>query len=100
MIRRLRIIKEAGNQQMIMEYLRPLFFWIPPPDRPLFQLFYSKAIMGGVAAVSKAFLTFGSYTGVYNMNPFLKILYDTHRTRPLLTGKQNKEYTKDAITMM
>lgn len=49
--------------------------------------------MSGVAAVSKIFMTFGAYTGVYNMNPFLKILYDTDRTRPLLTGKKNKGNT-------
>jgi hypothetical protein len=56
--------------------------------------------MSGVAAVSKVFMTFGSYTGVYNMNPFLKILYDTHRIRPLLTGNQNKGALKGSDTMM
>ncbi|KAF8985283.1 hypothetical protein CPC16_011630 [Podila verticillata] len=45
----------------------------------------STMVMCAVAAVSKTFMTFGSYTGVHNMNPFLKILYDPQRTRPILT---------------
>jgi hypothetical protein len=62
------------------------------PTTLFFQLTSnSKAVMSGVAAVSKIFMTFGSYTGVYNMNPFLKILYDPHRTRPILTGMKKNE---------
>ncbi|KAF9346876.1 hypothetical protein BGX26_001621 [Mortierella sp. AD094] len=56
-----------------------------PSEKGLWSV-ASTVVMCGVAAVSKTFLTFGAYTGVYNMNSFLKILDDPHRTRPILTG--------------
>ncbi|KAG0361814.1 hypothetical protein BGZ54_008926 [Gamsiella multidivaricata] len=55
-----------------------------PPEKGWWNV-ASTMVMCGVAAVSKTFMTFGAYTGVYNMNPFLKVLYDPHRTRPILT---------------
>ncbi|KAF9408637.1 hypothetical protein BGZ94_002241 [Podila epigama] len=57
----------------------------------------SKFVMRGVAAVSKTFLTFGAYTGVYNMNSFLKILYDPHRTRPILTVTNHASTADDPL---
>ncbi|KAG0305746.1 hypothetical protein BGZ98_003636 [Dissophora globulifera] len=53
--------------------------------------------MCGVGAVSKTFMTFGAYTGVHNMNPFLKILYDPHRTRPILTVTNHTSTADDPL---
>ncbi|KAF9318194.1 hypothetical protein BG003_011671 [Podila horticola] len=55
-----------------------------PPESKIWGM-TSTMVMCAVAAVSKTFMTFGSYTGVHNMNPFLKILHDPYRTRPILT---------------
>lgn len=60
----------------------------------------STMVMCGVAAVSKTFMTFGSYTGVHNMNPFLKILYDSKRTRPILTGTHNRSEPFSYVIMI
>ncbi|KAF9547722.1 hypothetical protein EC957_007887 [Mortierella hygrophila] len=73
------------------------FYEIYNPSEKGLWAFGSKAIMGGVAAVSKIFMTFGSYTSVYNMNPFLKILYDTDRTRPLLTVTNHTSTADDPL---
>ncbi|KAF9437278.1 hypothetical protein BGZ76_001340 [Entomortierella beljakovae] len=57
----------------------------------------SVMVMCGVATVSKTFMTFGAYTGVYNLNPFLKILYDQHRTRPILTVTNHTSTADDPL---
>ncbi|KAF9988505.1 hypothetical protein BGZ75_009279 [Mortierella antarctica] len=57
----------------------------------------STLVMCGVAAVSKTFMTFGAYTGIHNMNPFLKILYDPHRTRPILTVTNHSSTADDPL---
>ncbi|KAF8983874.1 hypothetical protein BGZ46_009331 [Entomortierella lignicola] len=54
-------------------------------------------VMSGVAAVSKTFLTFGAYTKVYNMNTFLKVLYDPNRTRPILTVTNHTSTADDPL---
>lgn len=53
--------------------------------------------MCGVAVVSKTFMTFGAYTALYNLNPFVKILFDPNRTRPILTGKQHCSVTLESM---
>ncbi|KAH7053734.1 acyltransferase-domain-containing protein [Linnemannia elongata] len=73
------------------------FYEIYNPSEKGLWSFGSKAVMSGVAAVSKIFMTFGAYTGVYNMNPFLKILYDTDRTRPLLTVTNHTSTADDPL---
>jgi len=73
---------------------------IPPPTDPWLTvivfclLLYSSVVMCGVAAISKTFMTFGSRTELYNLNPFLNILFDPQRTRSILTGKPNSRGKK------
>ncbi|KAG0214299.1 hypothetical protein BGX28_002407 [Mortierella sp. GBA30] len=67
-----------------------------PSERGLWS-YTSTLVMCGVAAVSKTFMTFGAYTGVHNMNPFLKILYDPDRTRPILTVTNHASTADDPL---
>ncbi|KAF9578911.1 hypothetical protein BGW38_005062, partial [Lunasporangiospora selenospora] len=62
-----------------------------------FWKFTSSVVMSGVGAVSKTFLTFGSYSGVYNLNPFLNILCDPQRTRPILTVTNHTSTADDPL---
>ncbi|KAF9084094.1 hypothetical protein BGX23_010848 [Mortierella sp. AD031] len=73
------------------------FYEIYNPSEKGLWSFTSTAVMCGVAAVSKTFMTFGAYTAVYNMNPFLKILYDSHRTRPILTVTNHASTADDPL---
>ncbi|KAF9969024.1 hypothetical protein BGZ73_008819, partial [Actinomortierella ambigua] len=56
-----------------------------PPKNSFFWNLASTVVIGGVGTVSKIFMTFGAYTAVYNMQPFLNTLFDKTRTRPILT---------------
>ncbi|KAI9240134.1 hypothetical protein MVEG_10582 [Podila verticillata NRRL 6337] len=67
-----------------------------PPESKIWGM-TSTMVMCAVAAVSKTFMTFGSYTGVHNMNPFLKILYDPQRTRPILTVTNHTSTADDPL---
>ncbi|KAI1320107.1 hypothetical protein EDD11_002079 [Mortierella claussenii] len=67
-----------------------------PSEKGLWSV-ASTMVMCGVAALSKVFMTFGAYTGVHNMNPFLKVLYDPHRTRPILTVTNHASTADDPL---
>ncbi|KAG0049731.1 hypothetical protein BGZ83_005438 [Gryganskiella cystojenkinii] len=73
------------------------FYSIYNPPETTFWTMTSTLVMCGVAAVSKTFMTFGSYTGVHNMNPFLKVLYDPQRTRPILTVTNHSSTADDPL---
>ncbi|GJJ76384.1 monolysocardiolipin acyltransferase [Entomortierella parvispora] len=73
------------------------FYGLYNPPETAFWSLTSTMVMCGVAAVSKTFMTFGSYTGVHNMNPFLKILYDSNRTRPILTVTNHSSTADDPL---
>ncbi|KAF8926846.1 hypothetical protein BGZ47_002494 [Haplosporangium gracile] len=94
---------KADPSSILLQYPRSSvdhiheFYEIYNPSEKGLWNFGSKAVMSGVAVVSKVFMTFGSYTRVYNLNPFLKILYDTHRTRPLLTVTNHASTADDPL---
>ncbi|KAI8358152.1 acyltransferase-domain-containing protein [Mortierella sp. GBAus27b] len=67
-----------------------------PPERGLWSA-ASSVVMSGVAAIGKTFMTFGAYTSVYNLNPFTDILFDSHRTRPILTVTNHASTTDDPL---
>ncbi|KAF9915292.1 hypothetical protein BX616_006505 [Lobosporangium transversale] len=67
-----------------------------PPEKGLWNL-ASMMVMCGVGAISKTYMTFGSYTSIYNLNPFLKTLYDPHRTRPILTVTNHASTADDPL---
>ncbi|KAF9922664.1 hypothetical protein FBU30_007229 [Linnemannia zychae] len=73
------------------------FYGIYNPSEKGLWSFGSKTVMCGVAAVGKVFMTFGAYTEVYNMDRFLKILYDRHRTRPILTVTNHASTADDPL---
>ncbi|KAF9191082.1 hypothetical protein BGZ51_007791 [Haplosporangium sp. Z 767] len=73
------------------------FYSIYNPSEKGLWSFTSTMVMCGVAAVSKTFMTFGAQTSVYNMNSFLKTLYDPHRTRPILTVTNHLSTADDPL---
>ncbi|KAG0269049.1 hypothetical protein DFQ27_004981 [Actinomortierella ambigua] len=68
-----------------------------PPKDSFFWNLASTAVIGGVGTVSKIFMTFGAYTSLYNMQPFLNILYDKTRTRPILTVTNHMSTADDPL---
>ncbi|KAF9937521.1 hypothetical protein BGZ67_001198 [Mortierella alpina] len=79
-----------------VDHIHDFYSIYNPSEKGLWSCM-STLVMCGVAAVSKTFMTFGAYTGIHNMNPFLKILYDPHRTRPILTVTNHSSTADDPL---
>ncbi|KAF9966558.1 hypothetical protein BGZ70_001967 [Mortierella alpina] len=79
-----------------IDHIHDFYSIYNPSEKGLWSCM-STLVMCGVAAVSKTFMTFGAYTGIHNMNPFLKILYDPHRTRPILTVTNHASTADDPL---
>ncbi|CAO3572337.1 unnamed protein product [Mortierella alpina] len=79
-----------------VDHIHDFYSIYNPSEKGLWSCM-STLVMCGVAAVSKTFMTFGAYTGIHNMNPFLKILYDPHRTRPILTVTNHASTADDPL---
>ncbi|KAF9354313.1 hypothetical protein BGX34_011104 [Mortierella sp. NVP85] len=67
-----------------------------PPEKGWWSV-ASSVVMCGVAVISKTFMTFGSRTELYNLNPFLNILFDPQRTRPILTVTNHASTADDPL---
>ncbi|KAG0264259.1 hypothetical protein BG011_007149 [Mortierella polycephala] len=79
-----------------VDHIHDFYSIYNPSEKGLWGI-TSAMVMCGVAAVSKAFMTFGAQTSIYNMNSFLKILNDPHRTRPVLTVTNHSSTADDPL---
>ncbi|KAG0006499.1 hypothetical protein BGZ65_007321 [Modicella reniformis] len=79
-----------------IERVQDFYQMYNPPERGWWDV-ASAMVMCGVGVVSKIFMTFGAYTEVHNLNPFLKILFDPHRTRPILTVTNHASTADDPL---
>ncbi|KAG0099570.1 hypothetical protein BGZ93_006959 [Podila epicladia] len=54
-------------------------------------------VIASVAVISKTFMTFGAQTSIHNINPFLDVLCDPKRTRPILTVTNHASTADDPL---